>query len=131
MQIAQNGEWRMVMGDFKLADTEKRFVELVWQNEPLPSGTLVALCEKELSWKKSTTYTVLRRLCHKGILQNEDSMVSSLIKKPEYMARCSEELVEDTFEGSLPQFVAAFMSRKKLSKKQIEEIQSIIDGYKE
>ena len=118
------------MGDFKLAETEKKFVELIWQNEPLPSGELVSLCEKELSWKKSTTYTVLRRLCQKGILQNEDSMVSSLVNKMEYMARCSEELVEDTFDGSLPQFVAAFMSRKKLSEKQIKEIQSLIDNYK-
>lgn len=119
----------MDMGDFKLADAEKKFVELVWQSEPLLSGELVALCEKELSWKKSTTYTVLRRLCQKGILQNEDSMVTSLINKMEYMARCSEETLEETFDGSLPQFVAAFMSRKKLNKKQIEEIQSLIDNY--
>ena len=117
------------MGDFKLADSEKNFVELVWQNEPLLSVELVALCEKELNWKKSTTYTVLRRLCQKGILQNEDSVVTSLINKMEYMARCSEETLEETFDGSLPQFVAAFMSRKKLNKKQIEEIQSLIDNY--
>ena len=117
------------MGDFKLADAEKKFVELVWQREPLLSGELVALCERELNWKKSTTYTVLRRLCQKGILQNEDSVVTSLINKMEYMARCSEETLEETFDGSLPQFVAAFMSRKKLNKKQIEEIQSLIDNY--
>ena len=117
------------MGDFKLADAEKKFVELVWQSEPLLSGELVTLCEKELNWKKSTTYTVLRRLCQKGILQNEDSVVTSLINKMEYMARCSEEMLEETFDGSLPQFVAAFMSRKKLNKKQIEEIQSLIDNY--
>lgn len=117
------------MGDFKLADAEKKFVELVWQSEPLLSGELVTLCEKELNWKKSTTYTVLRRLCQKGILQNEDSVVTSLINKMEYMARCSEETLEETFDGSLPQFVAAFMSRKKLNKKQIEEIQSLIDNY--
>lgn len=118
------------MEDIKLAETEKRFVELIWQNEPLLSGELVTLCEKELNWKKSTTYTVLRRLCQKGILQNKDSVVTSLIKKMEYMARYSEQMVEETFEGSLPQFVAAFMSRKKLSEKQIEEIQSLIDSYK-
>ena len=118
------------MGDFKLADAEKKFVELVWQREPLLSGELVSLCERELNWKKSTTYTVLRRLCQKGILQNEDSVVTSLINKMEYMARCSEETLEETFDGSLPQFVAAFMSRKKLNKKQIEEIQSLIDNYK-
>lgn len=117
------------MGDFKLAEIESHFVELIWQREPIASGELVSLCEKELNWKKSTTYTVLRRLCQKGILKNEDAMVSSQIKKEEYMARCSEQVVDDTFEGSLPQFVAAFMSRKKLSRKQIEEIQKLIDDY--
>lgn len=117
------------MGDFKLAEIESRFVELIWQREPIASGELVTLCEKELNWKKSTTYTVLRRLCQKGILKNEDAMVTSRIKKEEYMARCSEEVLEDTFGGSLPQFVAAFMSRKKLSRKQIEEIQKLIDDY--
>ncbi len=117
------------MGDFRLAEIESRFAELIWQREPIASGELVSLCEKELNWKKSTTYTVLRRLCQKGILKNEDAMVSSRIKKEEYMARCSEQVVEDTFEGSLPQFVAAFMSRKKLSRKQIEEIQKLIDDY--
>lgn len=119
------------MGDFKLAEAEKKFTELVWENEPLPSGELAALCGKNMNWKKSTTYTVLRRLCQKGILQNEESIVTSLIKKEEYMARCSEETLNETFEGSLPKFVAAFMSRKKLSGKQIEEIQKLIDDYRE
>lgn len=119
------------MGDFKLAETESRFVELIWQREPIASGELVILCEKELNWKKSTTYTVLRRLCQKGILQNEDAMVTSLIKKEEYMARCSEQMVEESFDGSLPRFVAAFMSRQKLSRKQIQEIQKLIDNYQE
>jgi predicted transcriptional regulator len=118
------------MGDFKLAETERRFAELIWSREPIASGELVTLCEKELNWKKSTTYTVLRRLCQKGILQNNDAVVTSAISRDEYMARCSEEVVEDTFDGSLPQFVAAFMSRKKLSRKQVEEIQKLIDDYK-
>lgn len=121
----------MAEKDIKLAESESRFVELVWRKEPVSSGELVLLCEKELNWKKSTTYTVLRRLCQKGILKNEDAVVTSVIKKEEYMARCSEQIVEDTFEGSLPQFVAAFMSRKKLSRKQIDEIQKLIDAYKE
>lgn len=121
----------MAEKDIKLAEIESRFVELVWRKEPVSSGELVLLCEKELNWKKSTTYTVLRRLCQKGILKNEDAVVTSVIKKEEYMARCSEQIVEDTFEGSLPQFVAAFMSRKKLSRKQIDEIQKLIDEYKE
>lgn len=121
----------MAEKDIKLAEIESRFVELVWRKEPVSSGELVLLCEKELNWKKSTTYTVLRRLCQKGILKNEEAVVTSVIKKEEYMARCSEQIVEDTFEGSLPQFVAAFMSRKKLSRKQIDEIQKLIDAYKE
>lgn len=121
----------MTEKDIKLAETESRFVELIWQREPVSSGDLVLLCEKELNWKKSTTYTVLRRLCQKGILKNEETVVTAVIKKEEYMARCSEQIVEDTFEGSLPQFVAAFMSRKKLSRKQIDEIQKLIDEYKE
>ena len=121
----------MTEKDIKLAEIESRFVELIWQREPISSGELVLLCEKELNWKKSTTYTVLRRLCQKGILKNEGAVVTSVMKKEEYMARCSEKIVEDTFEGSLPQFVAAFMSRKKLSRKQIDEIQKLIDEYKE
>lgn len=121
----------MAERDIKLAEIESRFVELIWRREPISSGDLVILCEKELNWKKSTTYTVLRRLCQKGILKNEETVVTSIMKKEEYMARCSEQIVEDTFEGSLPQFVAAFMSRKKLSRKQIDEIQKLIDEYKE
>ena len=119
------------MEEIKLAETESRFAELIWQNEPISSGELVALCERELNWKKSTTYTVLRRLCQKGILQNEDTVVTSRIKKEEYMALCSEQVLEDIFEGSLPRFVAAFMSRKKLSRKQIDEIQKLIDSCRE
>ena len=119
------------MEDIRLAETESRFAELVWEKEPIPSGDLVLLCEKELNWKKSTTYTVLRRLCQKGILQNENATVTSRIKKEEYMALCSEQVLENTFSGSLPQFVAAFMSRKKLSRNQIAEIQKLIDDYEE
>ena len=117
------------MKEIRLAEIESRFAELIWQREPIGSGELVALCEKELNWKKSTTYTVLRRLCQRGILQNQNSVVTSLIKKDEYMAIQSEQVLEDTFEGSLPRFVAAFMSRKKLSRKQIDEMQKLIDDY--
>ena len=119
------------MEDIKLAEVESRFVELIWEKEPIASGELVTICEKELDWKKSTTYTVLRRLCQKGILQNQDAVVTSLIKKEEYMALRSEQMLADEFDGSLPQFVAAFMSRKKLSRKQILEIQKLIDEYEE
>lgn len=119
------------MGTVKIAEVEYKFVELIWDNEPIASGELVKLCEKELSWKKSTTYTVLKRLCVRGVLKNEDATVTSLISKEEYASLCSEQFVEDTFNGSLPQFLAAFMKRKKLSKKQVDEIQQMIDEYKE
>ena len=119
------------MEGMKLAETESRFVELVWEKEPVNSGELVTLCEEKLNWKKSTTYTVLRRLCQRGILQNENATVTSKSKKEEYYAMQSEQFVEDTFQGSLPQFMAAFMSRKKLSQKQIEQIQQLIEDYKE
>lgn len=119
------------MGDIKIAETEYKFAELIWEREPIGSGELVKLCEKELNWKKSTTYTVLRRLCEKGIFQNQSAQVTSLIKKEEYMALCSEQFVEETFDGSLPMFLAAFMRRKKLSKKHITEIQQMIDSYEE
>lgn len=117
------------MGTVKIAEVEYKFVELIWAQEPIASGDLVRLCEKELNWKKSTTYTVLRRLCDRGVLRNDDAIVTSLISKEEYMGLCSEQFVEETFDGSLPQFLAAFMKRKKLNKKQINEIQQMIDEY--
>ena len=115
----------------KIFESEYRFCCILWDNEPVTSSELVKLCAEKLGWKKSTTYTVLRRLCQRGILQNQDAIVTSLIKKEEYMALRSEQMLADEFDGSLPQFVAAFMSRKKLSKKQISEIQKLIDEYEE
>ncbi len=118
------------MDDFRLGIVESRFAELIWQNEPIPSGNLVKLCEKELEWKKSTTYTVLKKLCARGIFQNVAGIVSSLLSRDEFNALQSEKFVEDIFEGSLPNFIAAFAARKHLSEKEIAEIRSIIDSYK-
>lgn len=118
------------MSDLKLGAVESRFAEIIWQNEPIASGALVKLCEKELSWKKPTTYTVLRKLCERGIFQNENGTVSSKIKKDEFYAMQSEQFVEETFEGSLPSFLASFSKRKKLSKKDIAEIEKMINSYK-
>ena len=115
------------MADYRLGEIEMRFAELIWQNEPVASGDLVKIAEKELSWKKSTTYTILRRLCEREIFQNRDSIVTSLLSKEEFLAGQSEKFVEETFSGSLPQFLAAFSMRKKLSDKDIEEIQRFID----
>ena len=115
------------MKNYKLGVMETRFAELIWDNEPVSSGDLVKLCEKELTWKKSTTYTMLRRLCERGIFQNKDGIVSSLMSKREFNALQSEKFVEETFDGSLPQFLAAFTSRKRLSEREINELQKLID----
>ena len=114
--------------EMKLGVVETQFAELIWTREPIASGELVKLCEKELNWKKSTTYTVLKKLCERGIFQNNDGIVTSLLTKDEFNAVQSEQFVEDTFEGSLPAFLAAFTSRKALSKDEVEEIRRLIDG---
>ncbi len=115
------------MTEYRLGEIETQFADLIWDNEPLASGELVKLANEKLSWKKSTTYTILRRLCEKGIFQNQDGVVTSLISKEELQAMQSEKFVEDTFAGSLPQFLTSFARRKKLSKQEIDEIQRFID----
>lgn len=115
------------MTQYKLGEVEACFANLIWDNEPLASGSLVELCMEKLSWKKSTTYTVLRRLCQRGIFRNEGGVVTSLIGKDEFAARQSEEFVDQTFDGSLPKFLTAFTSRKKLSGEEIEQLQRLID----
>lgn len=118
------------MEDYKLGAMETKFAELMWDNEPIPSGNLVKLCEKELSWKKSTTYTMLRRLCERGIFQNKDGIVSSLMSKQEFNALQSEQFVKETFDGSLPQFLTAFVTRRKLSENEIDELQRLINQHR-
>ena len=114
------------MDDLHLGAVEARFADLIWKYEPLSSRALVALCGEELGWKKSTTYTVLKRLCDKGIFQNENGTVTSRMTKEEYAAAPSEKFLEDTFGGSLPAFLAAFTKRKKLSETELAEVQDII-----
>ena len=114
------------MDDLHLGAVEARFADLIWKYEPLSSRALVALCGEELGWKKSTTYTVLKRLCDKGIFQNENGTVTSRMTKEEYAAAQSEKFLEDTFGGSLPAFLAAFTRRKKLSETELAEIQDMI-----
>ena len=114
------------MDDLHLGAVEARFADLIWKYESLSSRALVALCGEELGWKKSTTYTVLKRLCDKGIFQNENGTVTSRMTKEEYAAAQSEKFVEDTFGGSLPAFLAAFTKRKKLSETELAEIQDMI-----
>ena len=119
------------MDEYKLGVVESRFAGLIWEHEPLRSRELVKLCEQELNWKKPTTYTVLRKLCERGLFRNENGMVSSVISREEFYARQSEKFVEETFEGSLPAFLAAFTTRKNLSPAEIAEIRRLIDGYGE
>lgn len=115
------------MTQYKLGEVESAFAALIWDNEPLTSSRLVELCADRLEWKKSTTYTVLRRLCQRGIFQNRDGTVTSLISREEFAARQSEEFVDQTFDGSLPKFLTAFASRKKLSQEEIGQLQRLID----
>lgn len=115
------------MIEIKLGLVESKFADIVWRNEPLSSRALVELCQQELGWKKSTTYTVLKKLCERGIFQNQDGTVTSRISKVDFYAIQSEKFVEETFEGSLPAFLTAFNTRKKLSNADIDEIQKLID----
>jgi predicted transcriptional regulator len=119
------------MKEYKLTESEEKFAEITWQNEPIGSGDLVKLCEKEMKWKKSTTYTVLKKLCEKGIFQNEDAVVSALVRKEEYYAKQSISFVENTFGGSLPKFLTAFMGTRQLNKQQTEALKKLIEEYKE
>jgi predicted transcriptional regulator len=115
------------MEEIKLGVVELRFADIIWQNEPLPSGELVKLCQQELNWKKSTTYTVLKKLSERGLFQNQDGIVTSLISKQEFNSLQSEKFVDEAFDGSLPAFLAAFSARKKLSNEEIEELQQLIN----
>ena len=119
------------MDNYKLGFVEQKFAELIWKNEPISSGELVKLCLKELEWKKSTTYTVLKKLCEKGIFQNNNGIVTSLISKDDFFSLQSKNFVDETFEGSLPAFIAAFTKKQTLSKKEIAEIRAMIDSYGE
>lgn len=119
------------MDDKKLGAVESRFADIIWTNEPLHSRELVKLCEAELSWKKPTTYTVLRRLCERGIFQNEGGLVTSIISREEFYAMQSERFVEENFSGNLPSFLAAFTRRRSLSRAEIDEIRRMIDTFEE
>ena len=118
------------MKSTELGVIEGRFADLVWTHAPLSSGALVALCEEHLGWKKSTTYTVLKKFCERGLFQNNGGTVSVVVTKAEFTARQSEEIVRDTFSGSLPAFVAAFTSRNPLSEDEINALQSLIDAQR-
>lgn len=119
------------MDNMKLGVVEARFAELIWANQPIPSGELVQLCQTELNWKKSTTYTVLKKLCDRGIFTNQGGTVTALISKDDFYSIQSESFLNETFNGSLPAFIAAFSKRKPLTKDEIDAIRTMIDSYEE
>ena len=113
-----------------LGAAEASFADLIWSREPISSGELVKLAAAELGWKPTTSYTVLKRLCGRGLFQNRGGAVTSLLSREEFSARRSEQFVEETFDGSLPAFLAAFGSRKRLSAEEADELKRIIDGMR-
>lgn len=119
------------MDNFKLCDSDYRFMMIVWEHAPVNSGELVKLCANELGWKKSTTYTVIKKMCEKGYISNENALVSVLISKEKVQADETEYFVDRTFGGSLPQFVAAFLGGRRISEKEAEKLKKLIDSYTE
>lgn len=115
------------MEPFKLFDAEYKFVSLIWDHEPINSTELVKLCLEKLGWKKSTTYTVLRKLCERGIVQNQNAVVTALIKREEAQKYESEALIEKAFDGSLPKFLTAFLGKNKITEKEAEQLRRIIE----
>lgn len=115
----------------KVFESEYRFMQVLWDNEPINSTQLVKLCKEQLGWSKATTYTVIRRLFERGVLVNEDTIVKSLVSREEVQCAEIDELVEKTFGGSLPQFIAAFSKKKNLGQQEIEMLQKMIDDYKD
>ena len=114
----------------KVFESEYRFCLILWEHEPIKSSELVNLCKKQLGWKPTTTYTVIKRLSERGVLKNENTIVSSLVSKDEVQASEINEMVEKKFEGSLPAFIAAFTKHQKISEKEIDEVQKMIDKYR-
>ena len=115
----------------KIFESEYRFCLILWEQEPVNSTRLVELCKQRLGWSKATTYTVIRRLSERGVLKNENTIVSSLISKEQAQKARLEEMVEETFEGSVPAFLAAFSKSKKLTRQEVAQLQSMIDDYQE
>ncbi len=119
------------MKNLKIGEIEYRFMSIIWENEPLSSRALVDLCLERLGWKKSTTYSTLKKLSEKGLVQNINSQVSSLITQEELQSYRSEEFMENTFSGSLPSFLTAFLGGRKISEKEADNLKKLIDSYKE
>ncbi len=119
------------MSELQMGVIESKFADIIWQNEPVATTELVKLSEKELNWKKTTTYTVLKRLCDKGIFRNDKGTVTSLISKNEFYSVQSEKFVDETFGGSLPAFLAAFTARKALTREEVDELRRMVADFEE
>lgn len=115
----------------KIFESEYRFCLILWENEPVNSTKLVELCKNQLGWSKATTYTVIRRLSERGVLKNENTIVSALVSKEQTQASRLEEMVEETFEGSVPAFIAAFSRSKKLTRQEVDQLKAMIEAYEE
>lgn len=115
----------------KIFESEYRFCLILWEHEPIKSGELVALCKEQLGWKSSTTYTVIKRLSERGVLKNENTIVTSLVSKDEVQAAEIDELVEKKFDDSLPSFIAAFAKHRRVTEKDLDEIQQIINHFRQ
>lgn len=118
------------MRELRMGTAEAKFADMIWDNEPVSSGDLAKLANQAFEWKKTTAFTVLKRLCERGLFQNQNGTVTSLLSREAFYARHSELYVEETFGGSLPAFLAAFGTRKKLTDKEVDEIQKIIDSMR-
>ena len=118
------------MAEYKLGEIETIFADIIWNNEPITTRRLTEMAEQRLKWKRTTTYTILKRLCDRELFKNEGGTVTSLVSREEFYARQSEMFVEETFNGSLPAFLTAFGSRKKLSDSEIDELQKVIDSMR-
>ena len=118
------------MADIRMGPAETQFAEIIWANEPISSGVLSKKAEEALNWKKTTSFTVLKRLCERGIFRNQNGIVTSLISREEFFARHSEQYVQETFGGSLPAFMAAFGTRKKLTDSEIDEMKKLIESMR-
>jgi len=119
------------MDKYKLGEMEKRFADMIWENAPVQTRDLINMCAEDFDWKRTTTYTMLKRLCDRGIFINSNGTVKVLIEKEDFLAEKGEEFLDESFEGSLPKFITAFTQRKKISNQEIEEIQKLIDEYRE
>lgn len=119
------------MSDYQMGAVESRFADIIWENEPISSAELTKRSQELLKWKKSTTYTVLKRLCDKGIFQNNGGTVTSLLSRQEFYARQSRRFVQESFDGSLPAFLTAFTSGKSLSAEEVAQLRRMIAEFEE